>query len=193
MPLPIDMPFCLPGAENGKYPVVCDTSPCLAQIKSSLSSGALRQARAASPPSFAAPIRCLAEPLMPFHLLAHRFSLYEPVEFIRHFLAKELEFSKVRDSIAVHVPCSSKKMGIEESFMQASAAAAEQLALARLPTLLPAASDLHRSGSAAHRQVSQHLLCQSPLRWPPCAPTTSSTPTSHAAAWLATAACGIRS
>ena len=28
----------------------------------------------------------------------------------------KLEFSKVRDVVAVHVPCSSKKMGIEESF-----------------------------------------------------------------------------
>lgn len=75
-------------AENGKYPVVCDTSPCLSQIKSSLSDPALR------------------------------FSLYEPVEFIRHFLVDKLEFEKVRENIAVHIPCSSKKMGIEESFMK---------------------------------------------------------------------------
>ena len=47
-----------------------------------------------------------------------RFSLYEPVEFVRHFLLDKLEFSKVRDSVAVHIPCSSKKMGIEEAFMK---------------------------------------------------------------------------
>lgn len=47
-----------------------------------------------------------------------RFSLYEPVEFIRHFLLDKLEFSRVRDSVAVHIPCSSKKMGIEETFMK---------------------------------------------------------------------------
>lgn len=35
-----------------------------------------------------------------------------------HFLADKLEFKKVRDSVAVHVPCSSKKMGIEDSFMK---------------------------------------------------------------------------
>jgi hypothetical protein len=49
-----------------------------------------------------------------------RFALYEPVEFIRHFLLDKLEFNKVRESVAVHVPCSSKKMGIEESFMKVS-------------------------------------------------------------------------
>lgn len=47
-----------------------------------------------------------------------RFSLYEPVEFIRHFLLDKLEFQRVRDSVAVHVPCSSKKMGVEEAFMK---------------------------------------------------------------------------
>jgi hypothetical protein len=34
----------------------------------------------------------------------------------RTFLVDKLEFRKVRDTVAVHVPCSSKKMGIEESF-----------------------------------------------------------------------------
>ncbi len=32
----------LKASENGKWPVVCDTSPCLAQIKSGLSDPALR-------------------------------------------------------------------------------------------------------------------------------------------------------
>lgn len=40
-------------SENGKIPIVCDTSPCLSQIKSQISEPALR------------------------------FALYEPVEFIR--------------------------------------------------------------------------------------------------------------
>lgn len=54
----------LEASEGGKYPVVVDTSPCLMQIKQSLSEPALR------------------------------FSLYEPVEFIRHFLLDKLEFTK---------------------------------------------------------------------------------------------------
>jgi D-lactate dehydrogenase len=52
-------------SEGGKLPIVCDTSPCLAQIKAGISEPGLR------------------------------FALYEPVEFIRHFLVDKLEFSKV--------------------------------------------------------------------------------------------------
>ena len=93
----------LKASENGKYPIVCDTSPCLAQIKSGLSDPALR------------------------------FSLYEPVEFIRHFLLDKLEFNKVRDSVAIHVPCSSKKMGIEESFMKVASMCADEVVPSNIP------------------------------------------------------------
>lgn len=57
----------LEASEGGKYPIVCDTSPCLSTIKGGLSDSKLL------------------------------FSLYEPVEFIRLFLADKLEFSKVRN------------------------------------------------------------------------------------------------
>ena len=70
-------------SEGGKLPIVVDTSPCLAQIKEQLSNPALR------------------------------FSLYEPAEFISNHLVDKLEWKKVRDHIAVHVPCSSKKLGVE--------------------------------------------------------------------------------
>jgi len=55
-------------SEGGKLPIVCDTSPCLAQIKAGISEPGLR------------------------------FALYEPVEFIRHFLVDKLEFSKVNNN-----------------------------------------------------------------------------------------------
>lgn len=58
-------------SEGGKLPIVVDTSPCLSQVKASISEPALR------------------------------FALYEPVEFIRHFLVDKLEFSKVRKCGAV--------------------------------------------------------------------------------------------
>lgn len=77
----------LKASEGGKLPIVVDTSPCLMQIKTSLSTPALR------------------------------FALYEPVEFINHFLVDKLDWRHVRDSVAIHVPCSSKKMGIEAAFM----------------------------------------------------------------------------
>eukprot|EP00878_Enallax_costatus_P030653 GHUV01033423.1.p3 GENE.GHUV01033423.1~~GHUV01033423.1.p3 ORF type:complete len:105 (-),score=31.59 GHUV01033423.1:821-1135(-) len=55
----------LEASENGKLPIVCDTSPCLSQVKAGISEPSLR------------------------------FALYEPVEFIRHFLVDKLEFNKV--------------------------------------------------------------------------------------------------
>lgn len=54
-----------PNTQGGKIPIVVDTSPCLSQIKAGISEPGLR------------------------------FALYEPVEFIRHFLVDKLEFNKV--------------------------------------------------------------------------------------------------
>lgn len=62
-----------------------------------------------------------------------RFALYEPVEFVHHFLANKLEFSKVRDSIAIHVPCSSKKMGIADSFMTLASKCAHEVTNTDIP------------------------------------------------------------
>ena len=49
------------------------------------------------------------------------------LELHRHFLVDKLEFSKVRDVVAVHVPCSSKKMGIEESFAKLAGLCANEV------------------------------------------------------------------
>jgi D-lactate dehydrogenase len=75
-------------SEGGKLPVLLDTSPCLATLKEALASPGLRLA------------------------------LYEPVEFVAQHLVDKLEFSRVKERVAVHVPCSSKKMGLEASFMR---------------------------------------------------------------------------
>jgi D-lactate dehydrogenase len=91
-------------SEGGKYPIVFDTSPCLSQMKSSLSSGSKL-----------------------------KFSTYEPVEFIRTFLLDKLEFTKVKDVVAVHVPCSSKKMGIEESFNKVASLCAHEVVPSGIP------------------------------------------------------------
>lgn len=93
----------LEASQGGKLPIVCDTSPCLSQIKSQISEPGLR------------------------------FSLYEPVEFIRTFLVDKLEFKKVRDSVAVHVPCSSKKMGIEDSFVKLAGLCADNVVTTGIP------------------------------------------------------------
>ncbi|KAF8056389.1 glcD [Scenedesmus sp. PABB004] len=93
----------LSASEGGKLPIVCDTSPCLSQIKAGISDPALR------------------------------FSLYEPVEFIRHFLVDKLEFTKVRESVAIHVPCSSKKMGIEDAFAKLAGLCADEVVPSGIP------------------------------------------------------------
>jgi D-lactate dehydrogenase len=62
----------LEASQGGKIPIVCDTSPCLSQIKAGISEPGLR------------------------------FALYEPVEFIRHFLVDKLEFSKVRGQVTLY-------------------------------------------------------------------------------------------
>lgn len=51
----------------------------------------------------------------------------------RHFLVDKLEFEKVRDSVAVHVPCSSKKMGIEDAFTKLAGMCAHEV----VPTGVP--------------------------------------------------------
>ena len=91
------MQALLKASENGKYPIVMDTSPCLAQVKASLSDPALRCARVLVSDLHRACSagRCEACNISRCCPLGLRFSLYEPVEFIRHFLVDKLEFTKV--------------------------------------------------------------------------------------------------
>ena len=68
----------LKASENGKYPVLCDQSPCLHRMRHNIKS----------------------------------MKLYEPVEFISHFLAPHLTFTQSDEPIAVHITCSSRLMGL---------------------------------------------------------------------------------
>jgi D-lactate dehydrogenase len=54
-----------------------------------------------------------------------RLRIYEPVEFIHAFLLDALEFTKVPETIAVHVPCSSIKLNLREKFLAVAGACAE--------------------------------------------------------------------
>lgn len=73
----------LAASDNGKYPVMCDQSPCLHRMRDHIKS-------------------------MP---------LYEPVEFIHDFLAPSLEFYPVDETIAIHVTCSSRRMGLADKMI----------------------------------------------------------------------------
>jgi D-lactate dehydrogenase len=56
-----------------------------------------------------------------------RLRLYEPVEFIHAFLLDILEFSKVPETIAVHVTCSAIKLGLRDPFLAVAGACAEKV------------------------------------------------------------------
>ena len=80
--------------EGGRIPVLCDTSPCVYRMRSSL------------------------DP---------RLTLLEPVEFIHRHLMDKLRFEKRPETVAVHVTCSSTKMGLEGLFRELAAACAERV------------------------------------------------------------------
>ncbi|KAK9807175.1 hypothetical protein WJX73_004038 [Symbiochloris irregularis] len=90
-------------SQGGKIPIVCDTSPCLATIKDGLKDPSLK------------------------------FALYEPVMFIDKFLRDKLEWNQVRDSVAIHVPCSSKKMGIEPAFTRIANLCSKEVTNTQVP------------------------------------------------------------
>jgi len=90
-------------SEGGMIPILIDTSPCLIELKNGLTNKAVKMA------------------------------LYEPVEFINRFLSDKLEFSKVRETIAIHVPCSAKRMGIERSFAELAAKCAHEVVPSGIP------------------------------------------------------------
>ena len=68
---------------GGRYPILCDQSPCLHRMRNHIKS----------------------------------MKLYEPAEFIHDFLAPHLEFEKEDVSVAVHVTCSSRLMGISSKII----------------------------------------------------------------------------
>lgn len=45
----------------------------------------------------------------------------------------KLEWTKVRDSVAVHVPCSSKKMGLADAFTQVASLCAHEVTHTGIP------------------------------------------------------------
>lgn len=73
----------LKASQNGKYPVLCDQSPCLHRMREHISS----------------------------------LHLYEPAEFIETFLTSNLDFHPVDTPIAVHVTCSTRRMGLADTII----------------------------------------------------------------------------
>lgn len=70
-------------SEHGRYPVLCDQSPCLHRMREHMKN----------------------------------FKLYEPAEFIATCLAPYLDFHPTDEPVAVHVTCSSRLMGLNDTII----------------------------------------------------------------------------
>jgi D-lactate dehydrogenase len=84
----------LVSSNDGQYPVLCDTSPCLFRMRQTLDK---------------------------------KLKLYEPVEFIHDFLMPRLIFTRVPETVAIHVTCSSTKMLLAEKFKAVALACVEKI------------------------------------------------------------------
>jgi len=86
----------LTASENGRYPVVCDTSPCLLRMKETLDD---------------------------------KLKLYEQVSFINEFALPHLKIDKKSARIAVHVTCSTTRMGLADSFVSLAQQLADEVVI----------------------------------------------------------------
>ncbi|MDD2960770.1 MAG: FAD-binding and (Fe-S)-binding domain-containing protein [Muribaculaceae bacterium] len=74
----------LKATENGRYPVLCDQSPCLHRMREVMKG----------------------------------LNLYEPAEFIHDFLLDRLSFIPTDEPVAIHVTCSTRKMGLADKIIK---------------------------------------------------------------------------
>ena len=91
-----------------------------------------------------------------------RFSLYEPVEFINTFLKDKLEWRQVRDNVAIHVPCTSKKLGVTSAFEQVAGLCAKEVTPSGIPCCgkLPVCRPLYCSACWPTRISDFAIECQ---------------------------------
>ncbi|MCM1451704.1 MAG: FAD-binding oxidoreductase [Clostridium sp.] len=73
----------LEASKKGRYPVLCDQSPCLHRMRQHIKS----------------------------------LKLYEPAEFIADILAPHLKFTQIDETVAVHITCSTRLMGLNDKLI----------------------------------------------------------------------------
>ncbi|WP_412929743.1 FAD-binding and (Fe-S)-binding domain-containing protein [Halomonas sp.] len=84
----------LVASQNGRYPVLCDTSPCTLQMREHLD---------------------------------ERLELLEPVTFAHDHLLPRLTVTPLDERVAVHVTCSSTRMGLADKFVVLARACAREV------------------------------------------------------------------
>ena len=75
-------------SENGRWPVLCDQSPCLHRMREKI----------------------------------RGLELFEPAEFIERFVLDKVRIDPVDGPVAVHITCSTRKMGLEGSVIRVAKA-----------------------------------------------------------------------
>ncbi len=86
----------LESSQNGKYPVLFDTSPCLLRMREYLSTNG-----------------------------NNNLKIFDSVEFILEFLINRLGIKKIKNTVTVHNTCSVTKMGLEAGLLEIANLCAE--------------------------------------------------------------------
>jgi D-lactate dehydrogenase len=58
-----------------------------------------------------------------------KFSMFEPVTFMKLFLAPYLDFEQKKGHVALHVPCTSKQAGLTDNFVQLAERCSKEVSL----------------------------------------------------------------
>ncbi|MBQ4532220.1 MAG: FAD-binding oxidoreductase [Alistipes sp.] len=82
-------------SDAGRYPVLCDQSPCLHHMREKIL----------------------------------RIKLYEPAEFILEYLCDRLTFEPIDTTVALHITCSMRRMGLAEKIISLAKMCAREVVL----------------------------------------------------------------
>ena len=80
-------------SEDGKWPILCDQSPCLHRMREKIKG----------------------------------LSLYEPAEFIAKFVLGKVNIAPIDETVAVHVTCSTRRMGLADTIIRIARACAKNV------------------------------------------------------------------
>ena len=82
-------------SENGRWPVLCDQSPCLHRMREKIAD----------------------------------LKLYEPAEFIEKFVLDKVRIMPIDEPVAVHITCSTRRMGLADVVVRVARACAKSVLL----------------------------------------------------------------
>jgi D-lactate dehydrogenase len=90
----------LKSSDNGAIPILFDTSPCTYHVTEYLNSS---------------------------KFFNGKIKIYDTVEFLHDFILPDTELQKSSEPVAVHITCSSKKMGLDLKFLEVAEACSDNV------------------------------------------------------------------